>query len=184
MSDIPETTVATESMIEDDPKLNEISNQLNKLGLSATIEGDGISLNFVNLNDISPEILTSIESNRQRITALQLRGMQQTDALLSRLPAMPALRTINLSRSDLSNTGVRALEKFPNIQKLLLYETAITDEFIQALAPLKKLTQLNTWRTGVTDSGIQELKRNRPGLTIETGNLTLRKPDSTQRNKP
>jgi hypothetical protein len=184
MSDIPETTVATESMIEDDPKLNEISNQLNKLGLSATIEGDGISLNFVNLNDISPEILTSIESNRQRITALQLRGMQQTDALLSRLPAMPALRTINLSRSDLSNAGVRALEKFPNIQKLLLYETAITDEFIQALAPLKKLTQLNTWRTGVTDSGVQELKRNRPGLTIETGNLTLRKPDSTQRNKP
>ena len=63
-------------------------------------------------------------------------------------------------------------------------ETAITDEFIQALAPLKKLTQLNTWRTGVTDSGVQELKRNRPGLTIETGNLTLRKPDSTQRNKP
>lgn len=184
MSDIPETTVATESMIEDDPKLNEISDQLNKLGLSATIEGDGISLNFVNLNDISPEILTSIESNRQRITALQLRSMQQTDALLSRLPAMPALRTINLARSDLSNAGVRALEKFPNIQKLLLYETAITDEFIQALAPLKKLTQLNTWRTGVTDSGVQELKRNRPALTIETGNLTLRKPDSTQRNKP
>jgi hypothetical protein len=184
MSDIPETTVDTETMIEDDPKLKEITHELNKLGLSATIEGDGISLNFVNLNDISPEILTSIESNRQRITALQLRGMQQTDALLSRLPAMPALRMVNLSRSDLSNEGVRALEKFPNIQKLLLYETAITDESVAALAPLKKLTQLNTWRTGVTDTGVRDLKRDRPGLMIETGNLTLRKPDSTQRKKP
>jgi hypothetical protein len=184
MSDIPATTVATETMIEEDPKLKDNTAELNKLGLSATIEGSGISLNFVNLTEVSPEVLTSIETKRQHIISLQLRGMQQTDALLSRLPDMPALRILNLSRSDLTNTGIRSLSKFPNIQKLLLYETAITDESVAAMAPLSKLTELNTWRTGITDSAIRNLKRDRPGLMIETGKLTLKKPDSTQRNKP
>lgn len=184
MSDLPETDIATETMIEDDPKLKEIAMELNKLGLSASIESDGISLNFVNINNVTPDILSSIEKNKTRITALQLRGMQKTDALLNSLPSMTALRTVNLSRSDLTNAGVRALEKFPNTQKLVLYETAITDESVASLTPLKKLTQLNTWRTGVTDSGVRALKRDRPGLMIEAGTLTLKKPDSTQRIKP
>ena len=184
MSEPSDQPSVSETIPAEDPALKEYINVLNTLGPSATMEGNGIALNFINMKDISPELMKAMETHRDRIVALNLRDMKGTDALLESLPKMPALRSINLARTDITDMGTRKLEKFGAIEKIVLYETEISDKTLASFKDLNQLKNLNTWRTRVTDSGVQSLQRVRPGLKIETGRNTLRKPDSTQRIKP
>ena len=168
----------------EDPQLRMAAASLNALGLSATVDGDGLALNFVNLKEITPEILRAMEPHRAIISSLNLRGLPVNDATINGLPEMPSLRSVNLSRTDITDKAIRNLTRFTALERLTLYETAVTDAAIPDIARLNKLKALNTWSTRVTDTGVRTLLTQKPTLQIESGGATLRKPDSTQRKKP
>ena len=175
---------ATTSLDTEDPQLLTAASSLNTLGLSATVNADGLSLNFVNLKEITPDILRAMEAHRGQINSLILRGLPVNDATIGNLPDMPALRNLNLSRTNITDMAMRSLTRFTSLEQLNLYETAVSDAAIPEIARLNKLKSLNTWSTRITMAGVSTLQAQKPGLQIETGSATLRKPDSTQRKKP
>lgn len=182
---LEETTAAQASVETADPLLLSAAVALNAIGLSATVEADGIALNFVNQTEITPELIKEIETHRLRISSLTLRGGPVTDAVIEGLPDMPSLRSLNLSRTDITDKAIRNLIRFRHLQRLILYETAVTDAAIADIVSLDSLASLNAWSTRLSDAGVKTLRAKKPGLQIETGQTILRKPDSThQRNKP
>jgi hypothetical protein len=184
MSETVETSETIPDAAKENPQLLSALASLNALGLSATIEGDGLGLNFVNLKEITPDILHALEPHRAIISSLNLRGLPVNDATISGLPEMPALHSVNLSRTDITDKAIRNLTRFAALERLTLYETAVSDAAIPDIARLNKLKALNTWSTRVTDNGVRTLLTQKPTLQIESGSATLRKPDSTQRKKP
>ena len=168
----------------EDPELQTAAASFNTLGVSATVVSNRLVLNFVNLKEISPDILRAMEAHRGQINSLILRGLPLNDASISNLPDMPALRNLNLSRTNITDMAMRSLTRFTSLEQLNLYETAVSDAAIPEIARLNKLKSLNTWSTRITIAGVSNLQAQKPGLQIETGSATLRKPDSTQRKKP
>jgi hypothetical protein len=184
MSETEATSETIPDAAKENPQLLTAVASLNALGLSATIEGDGLALNFVNLKEITPDILRAMEAHRGQISSLILRGLPVNDATIVNLPDMPALRNLNLSRTNITDMAMRSLTRFTSLEQLNLYETAVSDAAIPEIARLNKLKSLNTWSTRITIAGVSNLQAQKPGLQIETGSATLRKPDSTQRKKP
>ncbi len=82
------------------------------------------------------------------------------DAELEKLAAAGKdLVWLDLSRTGITDAGLKALGKMPNLQHLDLRGTAVGDAGLEALAPLHNLQTLGLYGTAVTDAGLPALQR-------------------------
>lgn len=82
------------------------------------------------------------------------------DAELEKLSAAGKdLVWLDLSRTRITDAGLKTLEKMPNLQHLDLRGTAVGDAGLDALAPLRNLRTLGLYGTAVTDAGLPALQR-------------------------
>jgi mono/diheme cytochrome c family protein len=86
------------------------------------------------------------------------------DAELEKLSAAGHdLIWLDLSRTGITDAGLKVLGKMPNLEHLDLRETTVGDAGVEALAPLHKLQTLGLYGTAVTDAALPALQR-LPGL--------------------
>ncbi len=64
---------------------------------------------------------------------------------------------LDLSRTGVTDAGLTALEKMPNLERLDLRETMVGDDGLAALSGLGRLETLGLYGTGVTDAGVSAL---------------------------
>ena len=89
-----------------------------------------------------------------------IAGATFGDAELEKLSAAGKdLVWLDLSRTRVTDAGLKALEKMPNLQHLDLRDTAVGDAGLDALAPLHDLRTLGLYGTAVTDAGLPALQR-------------------------
>jgi hypothetical protein len=86
--------------------------------------------------------------------------------VLARLPGPAAPFGLDLSRTQLTDAGLKQLARFKYLQALDLVFTQVTDAGLKHLAGLKKLQYLYLDRTKVTDAGVKELRKTLPGCRI------------------
>jgi mono/diheme cytochrome c family protein/uncharacterized membrane protein len=65
---------------------------------------------------------------------------------------------LDLSRTGITDAGLKVLAKMPNLERLDLRGTAVGDDGVRALAGLKNLETLSLYGTGVTDAGLKALQ--------------------------
>jgi hypothetical protein len=70
---------------------------------------------------------------------------------------------LDLSRTGITDAGLKVLAKMPNLEHLDLRETAVGDAGVEALAPLHNLQTLGLYGTAVTDAALPAIQR-LPGL--------------------
>ncbi len=70
---------------------------------------------------------------------------------------LPALVTLDASRSKFGDEGLAALSNSKNLQRLILRNTATTDKGLTNLSGLSKLTYLDLRSTAVSDTGLASL---------------------------
>jgi Leucine-rich repeat (LRR) protein len=68
------------------------------------------------------------------------------------------LQTLNLSNTQVTGTGLKALKEFKDLQTLNLTLCPVTDAGLTELRHLKRLQRLELYSTLVTDLGLKELK--------------------------
>jgi hypothetical protein len=86
------------------------------------------------------------------------------DAELEKLAAAGNdLIWLDLSRTRITDAGLKVLGKMPNLEHLDLRGTAVGDAGVEALVPLRNLQTLGLYGTAVTDAGLSALQR-LPGL--------------------
>jgi hypothetical protein len=83
------------------------------------------------------------------------------DAALAKLaPVADLIVEAELSRTKVTDAGLRSVATWTNLQSLDLARTAVTSAGVSALAPLAKLESINLTDTKVDDSGVTALKAN------------------------
>jgi len=89
-----------------------------------------------------------------------IAGPSFGDAELLKLASVGSeLVWLDLSRTGITDAGLTALSKMPNLERLDLRGTAVGDDGVRTLAPnLKKLESLSLYGTGVTDAGLTALQ--------------------------
>lgn len=155
---------------------------LQKTGVIVTQDSRGVSLNFVNIKTITPEMLAEIKNIRTSIYEIKMSGQAFSTTTWEAIPSLPNLKKLNLSQSNVEDNHVASFKNFPALEQLFLYETNISDESINDIKDLTSLKDLYIWKTKMTDKGINRLMKSHPKLHIESGSFQLRKPDSTKTN--
>ncbi len=84
-------------------------------------------------------------------------GKGVTDAGLARLGVQPALRMLDLSRTQITGEALHALEQFPALACLHLQSRNITNEDLALLKVSRELLTLDLSATSITDDGLAHL---------------------------
>lgn len=88
-----------------------------------------------------------------------IAGATFGDAELQKLGSVGSdLRWLDLSRTGLTDSGLKVLATMPNLERLDLRGTAVGDDGVRGLAGLHNLETLSLYGTGLTDAGLPALR--------------------------
>lgn len=105
-----------------------------------------------------------------RLSNLNLRGTEITDAGLANISNQKTLVRLHLEKTKITDKGLEQLKGLEKLEYLNLYGTEITDAGLAHLEGLKKLKNLYLWQTKVTSEGVKKLQDALPELKIVLGN--------------
>jgi uncharacterized membrane protein len=108
---------------------------------------------------IPGSLRTILPGERDLEYTAAIAGAKFGDAELQKLESVGNdLRWLDLSRTGLTDAGLKVLARMPNLEHLDLRATAVGDAGVRELAGLKKLETLSLYGTGVTDAGLEPLR--------------------------
>ena len=100
------------------------------------------------------------------VERVYVRAVPLTDEQLGELvDALPALKQLDLSRTQVTDAGLVHLSRLKNLEQLWLSGTSVTDAGLLHLSGLKNLKIVETRNMGVTAEGATRLKSELPNLT-------------------
>ncbi|HTU99710.1 MAG TPA: hypothetical protein VMF13_04175, partial [Luteitalea sp.] len=109
---------------------------------------------------IPGSLRTLVPGERDLEYSAAIAGARFGDAELEKLSAAGKdLIWLDLSRTKVTDAGLKTLAKMPNLQHLDLRDTTVGDAGLDALAPLQHLRTLGLYGTAVTDAGLPALQR-------------------------
>lgn len=108
-----------------------------------------------------------------QVAELDLRQAGLADAALQPvLRHFTTLTRLHLDRNKLTDASVQALKPLSSLEVLDLYGNAgITDRGVDTLAAMKSLKRIFVWNTGMTPGGVEKLRKARPDLYVDFGDL-------------
>lgn len=92
---------------------------------------------------------------------------QWPDSLLANAAALPRVRSLNLSRSAVSDAGLAAVQGMSGLEELGLSRTQVGDAGLAHLVGLRNLRVLDLQQTRVSDAGVKRLEQALPRCAIE-----------------
>jgi hypothetical protein len=162
---------------------------------SGTVMSDETKAAFERLRGEFPAALNleSQSSTGLTFTAAGLRASFGDEDLAKLEPVLPAMVSMDLSATSLTDEGVKLLAKAASLKSLRVSETAVTEASLDTLSKLTGLESLNLygtqigspavlklaslhnlqklylWRTQVDAAGVLQLEEKLPGCEIVTG---------------
>lgn len=103
------------------------------------------------------------------MVSLDLSASTVTDKGASLLERAVELRTLRLSETAITDAGVESLAKLPKLESLNLYGTQVGNEGLMKLTSLRNLKKLYLWQTRVEPSAVDEFKKVVPGCEVVMG---------------
>ena len=84
----------------------------------------------------------------------------------------PGITELNIGTTDVTNEGLKTLNKLINIKSLILWDLGLTDEGIANLGNLTSLTNLNLGGNNISDNGLTYLLnlKNLTSLSLNNNN--------------
>jgi uncharacterized membrane protein len=122
------------------------------------------------------------------LVLLDLSRTKVTDAGLAAVAKMPNLRRLQLQETGVTDAGLPSIKALPKLEVLNLFDTRVSDAGLAALTSLKTLRRLYLWRTAVTAGGEAKLGKLLPKLEIVAADpapkLAVATPGSTPASAP
>lgn len=108
------------------------------------------------------------------VTAINFRASWVTDADLRRLAKYPALSSLDLSLTRVTDQGMQELKSLPGIVDLnLRFAESVTDEGLSAIKNWKKLKRLVLHGTKVSDTALEHIAGISSIETLDLGSVML-----------
>ncbi len=99
------------------------------------------------------------EIQRGKSTQLWFYETEGVDAYLNQAAALPAMKSLELDRTDITDAGVQSLSRAAGLQELNIRGGRITAQGIEQLALCKNLEHLELAGVPITAGGIGKLSR-------------------------
>lgn len=127
-----------------------------------------VDMNLVG-DKVQDSQLALLQPVDQQLAVLNLSRTGITDEGLKSLENLPNLRKLHLENTKITDAGVAHLKKLQSLEYLNLYGTAVSDAGLTDLQGLKNLKALYLWQTKVTPTGVEQLKTALPKCQVNTG---------------
>ena len=104
------------------------------------------------------------------VVEVDLSRTKVTDDGLKHIGKLARLTHLNLSRTQITDKGISHLSGLRYLENLNLYGTGVTDAILPALAKHRKLKAVYAWKTKITPDGLSQLRKALPDakLVLET----------------
>ncbi len=104
------------------------------------------------------------------VVEVDLSRTKVTDEGLKHIGKLARLTHLNLSRTQITDKGIEHLSGLRSLEYLNLYGTGVGDGVLPILAKHRKLKSLYTWKTKITAEGLSKLRKALPDakLVLET----------------
>jgi hypothetical protein len=103
------------------------------------------------------------------LVTIDLSATKITDASVAKLAGSSELRLIRLAETGITDAALDTLSQLNKLESINLYGTQVTDAGVAKLANLPNLKRLYLWQTPVTEAAIADLKTKLPNCEIITG---------------
>ena len=147
--------------------------QARRLGVSVSPLADDTSWLSAHCTNAGREFgdaeLDALAGLGAQITWLDLTGTSVTDTGLAALSRFPNLTRLQLDRTGIGDAGLAHLAGLDRLEYLNLYGTRVTDEGLSHLTGLENLRSLYLWQTGASAQGVDRLRAGNPRLEIDLG---------------
>lgn len=100
------------------------------------------------------------------IVELDLSRTKLTNEGLKHVGKLGRLTHLNLSRTGIDDSGIKALSDLKSLEWLNLYGTKITDASIPIIAKYRDLKAVYLWSTSVTNEAASSLKKSLPDAKV------------------
>jgi uncharacterized membrane protein len=139
-------------------------------GINAVPVAQGASTFVVSMpggRDAGDANLSALFPIAGKVEELSLARSAVTDDAMMRVPPMPAVRSVRLDNTQLSDVGIAALlSRTTDAEVVNLVGTRATDAVFAALLQLPSLRRAYVFDTAVTGAGIEAFRARRPGVEI------------------
>lgn len=105
-------------------------------------------------------------SNFERMQQLTLTGCTVSDADLSRLTSQKALRSLDVSYTGITSSGLQVLSRVENLQNLALNGVRLDHSAVEPLCRLTRLQSLSLMDTGLAPEDISAIQQSLPGCLV------------------
>ena len=113
-------------------------------------------------SNLSPAEMAQFVSSVRRFPALRTLRVARTpltDADLAKLSPLTEMAALDLAGAGVSDAGLTSLQMFPKLNWLVLDHTHITDNGMDSLVRLSQLKMLSLEETSITDAGLSHLHK-------------------------
>lgn len=128
-----------------------------------------LSLNFINIPEITPPIRRAMEPVAENIIWLKLSGTALNDSTLALISTFKNLTRLHLDHTAADDTSLLFLQKMERLVFLNLVGTKVTAQGIATLGGLPNLRQLYLYQSGVKPEDLPGLRAKFPRVQIDTG---------------
>jgi hypothetical protein len=108
------------------------------------------------------------ESPEKPVIRVEFHSVPIKDDDLAPLKAFIHLHILELEYTEVTGPGLKVLENFPDLQKLLLIGSPVGDPALVYLKRLPKLHTLSLSRTHITDAGLANLEGEEAHVVAES----------------
>lgn len=132
-----------------------------------------LSLNFINVPEITPAILQALPAIRKNIIWLKLPGTTLNESGWSQIATFENVTRLSLEHTNTTDASLAYLQPLQRLVHLNLVGTRVTPEGMAALAKLPELRKIFLYQTGVVPGDSAELKTMLPLVQLDFGNYQV-----------
>lgn len=133
-----------------------------------------LSVQATSVHEIGDEAVDVITKSLPALTTLKLESTQISNAVLKKLERLKQLRRLSLSFSKgLSDEGMPAVARLSHLQSLNLSGVDVTDDGLQVLSQMVGLQELYLWRARISDKAAASISKMKDLKVLHLSNTEI-----------
>lgn len=155
-------------MVKIEPVDSLVIDKLINQGFSVKKLGQENYLLDIKYNDqeLTEEKLKSLLEVSDHITWLSFAKSNISDSQLNYISKFPNLTRLQLEKTPLTDTGIKHLSTLKHLESINLYETNVSEKCLEDLSKISSLRRIYLWNTAADKKLVQEFKVQNPKMEI------------------
>jgi hypothetical protein len=153
------------------PTLSQLAD-LEQYGIIASLQSlddSWVTVRLQNPDSFNTEHLRRLRKIAPAIQSIDLSNTSLTDGDLKHLNRFENVITINLSNCKIGSQAVAPLKSLPRLRNLNLYGTQVDSTVLPILAKMEGLKKVYLWETPLADAGLEQWREKYPKMEIVGG---------------